>query len=127
MVLADNNIVTLTRGDTCKIPLKEVLFRDHKDYILTDNDTVYFGLMQSHQPFEQAFIKKKFTVDTDTPLKDLVIVLTSNETVDLTECKYFYSIKLLKNHTEIDKETNESKEIDEVVTLVNKTKFIICE
>jgi hypothetical protein len=127
MIVAYNNTVTLARGDTCKIPLTEMLSREHKNYILMPGDIVYFGLMLPGQLFEQAFLKKKFSVEADTPLDSLVITLTSNETVDLLDRKYFYSIKLLKNHTEIDKETNESIKIDEVVTLVNKTKFIICD
>lgn len=127
MILAYNGTVTLVRGDTCKIPLADILPIEYKDYTLTGNDTIYFGLMLPRQPFEQALIKKVISITEDTPLKDILITLTSNETVELTDRKYFYSIKLLKNHTETIEGTEESNTVDEVVTLVNKTKFIICD
>ena len=116
-----NNIIVMTRGDTLEFtPIAEAL-SPYADYRLIGDDAVYFGLMDPGQYFENALIRKKFDATDLQSLADLLITLEPDETLDLLPGKYFYSIKLHLNHQELAS----GKYINKVVTLINKTKFIL--
>ena len=117
---AQYNIITLTRGDTYSFELN---IDDHgENYQLTGDDTVYFGIMDPNQRFEDALVKKKFTVDDLDPAGNLIIQIDPEDTLDLLPGRYFYAIKLLRDHLEAD-----GTEVYNVETVVDKTKFIICD
>ena len=52
---------------------------------------------------------------------NLFIRFNPEDTLDLLPGVYYYSIKL---HKMTD---NDEEHIDEVITIINKTKFIICD
>ena len=77
--------------------------------------------MDPHQLFEDALVKKRYTKDDCDEVGNLVITLKPEDTLDLFPGVYYYAIKL---HKVAD---NEEEYIDEVITIINKTKFIICD
>lgn len=125
-----NNIIVMNRGDSCDFDLT---ISDEAStsgrYKLTGDDTVYFGLMDPGQPFEVALVRKKFTVEDTDDMGNLVISLKPEDTLDLYPGKYFYAVKLHLNHDDIDPNTGlpTGDRVDRVVTVINKTKFIICD
>lgn len=86
-------------------------------YILKDNDTVYFGLMDNRQPFSKALIKKKFTKADQDKDGFIKIIIDSKDTLDLLAGTYYYSIKLRL----VDRDFT----IDKTVGIVNKSKLIL--
>ena len=60
---------------------------------------------------------------------NLVICLEPEDTLDLLPGKYFYAVKLQLDHAELDTETQQptGRRINKVITIINKTKFIICD
>jgi hypothetical protein len=125
-----NNIIVMNRGDSYEFDLTidDETSIDGR-YRLTGDDAVYFGLMDPGQPFEVALVRKKFTAEDTDEMGNLVITISPEDTLDLFPGKYFYAIKLHLDHDDIDPNTGEStgKRIDRVVTVINKTKFIICD
>ena len=119
-VVSNNNIIMINRGDTFTFDFTiDDGSADDGRYILKDDDALYFGVMDPHQLFEDALIRKKYTKEDIDEMGNLIITLKPEETLDLCPGVYYYAIKLHK-HTD-----NEEDYIDEVITVVNKTKFII--
>ncbi len=115
-----NNIITINRGDTFTFDF--TIDDDSSDsgrYILSNDDVLYFGLMDPHQPFEHALVKKRFTADDCDSAGNLTITISPEDTIDLMPGVYYYSIKLHRL------QDTEEEYIDEVITVVNKTKFVI--
>lgn len=126
-----SNIITINRGDSFDFDLTINLggALDTERYILTGSDAIYFGIMDPGQPFEWALVRKKYTVlDTDA-MGNLTISIKPEDTLDLMPGRYYYAVKLHMKHPEIDETTGEEtgKIIDKVYTVINKTKFIICD
>ena len=113
------NIITINRGDTYEFDLTINDDSVGGRYILQDDDVLYFGLMDPHQKFENALVKKRYTKDDCDEMGNLNIVIRAEDTLDLLPGVYYYSIKLHKM-----KNTDEEF-IDKVITVINKTKFII--
>ena len=122
-----NNIIVMTRGDTYEFNLNMV--DDSGDYMLQGDDVLYFGIMDPGQPFEHALVRKRFTASDLDAIGNLNITIDPIDTLDLLPGKYFYSIKLHMDHDELDYNTlaPTGARIDKVVTVINKTKFIICD
>ena len=123
-----NNVIVLNRGDSFSFDLTlNDETAENGRYILKGNDAVYFGLMDPHQPFETAWVRKKYTVaDLDDPeVGNLVINLEPKDTIDLIPGIYYYSVKLKMDHTETDPDTQEVTHVDRVITVINKTKFFL--
>lgn len=125
-----NNIIVINRGDSYDFDLTiaDETAIDGRYHLIGD-DAVYFGLMDPGQRFEDALVRKKYTVeDTDT-MGNLVIAIEPEDTLDLYPGKYFYAVKLHLNHADIDANTGipTGLWIDKVITIINKTKFIICD
>ena len=125
-----NNIIVMNRGDSYEFDLT---IADEASvngrYRLCGDDAVYFGLMDPGQPFELALVRKKYTAEDTDEQGNLVIKLEPDDTLDLFPGKYFYAIKLHLNHPDIESNTGltTGEHIDKVVTVINKTKFIICD
>jgi hypothetical protein len=121
-VVSNNNIIMINRGDTFTFDFTiDNGSTDDGRYILKDDDALYFGIMDPHQLFENALIRKKYTKEDIDEMGNLIITLKPEETLDLYPGVYYYAIKL---HRMTD---NELEHIDEVLTIINKTKFIICD
>lgn len=129
------NIIVMNRGDsnTIKINLADSL----KDIGLyptpygfaingvqvdpdatTDILNIYFGLMLPHQQFEDAIIRKKYTLNNCDKCYNLYIQLNPEDTLHLDPGVYYYAIKMrLQGLTD--------KDPSQVITVMNKTKFVI--
>jgi hypothetical protein len=123
-----SNIIVINRGDSFDFDLTITLDSEFR-YALTGDDALYFGIMQPHQPFETALIRKKYTVADTDEMGNLSISILPEDTLNLHPGKYYYAVKLHMNHPEVDANTGEEtgKIIDKVYTIINKTKFIICD
>ena len=122
-----NNIIILNRGDTYEFDLtiSDDTSADGRYHIQGD-DTIYFGIMDPHQPFEDALVKKKFTVDDTDGNGNLTIVIEPEDTLDLLPGTYYYSVKIHLQHENIHPETNEVLGyVDKVNTVINKTKLFL--
>ena len=116
-----NNVITLTRGDSLEFPV-EVLrgeFPYERKVELDDTCIVYFGLMEPHQLFEDAILKKVYSEEDTNEDGDIIIKIDPIDTVDLFPGVYYYSVKLLS----IDNISGEEK----VDTLIQKSKFILLD
>ncbi len=125
--MINNNMIIMNRGDTHEFDLiiEDANSSDGRYHIQGD-DTIYFGIMDPHQPFEDALVKKKFTVDDADAEGNLIIVITPEDTLDLLPGTYYYSVKIHLQHEEINPETNEvSAYVDKVHTVINKTKLFL--
>ena len=90
-----NYILRINRGDDFLFTLylnkgNEVY---PQRYVLQENDKIYLGVMQPNQLFENAILKKVFTVNDLNEEGDIVIKLSSEDTFRLLEGKYYYEIK----------------------------------
>ena len=123
-----SNIIVINRGDSFDFDLTITLDSEFR-YALTGDDALYFGIMQPHQPFETALIRKKYTVADTDAMGNLSVSILPEDTLNLHPGKYYYAVKLHMNHPEVDANTGEEtgKIIDKVYTIINKTKFIICD
>ena len=128
--MAINNIIVLNRGDTYEFDLtiNDDTSADGR-YHLQGDDALYLGIMDPGQPFETALVRKKIAVEDTDAMGNINLVLNPEDTLDLLPGKYFYAVKLHLDHAEINPETNEptGNYIDKVVTIINKTKFILCD
>ena len=125
--MINNNMIIMNRGDTYEFDLtiEDDSSLDGRYHIKGD-DTIYFGIMSPHQPFEDALVKKKFTVDDADAEGNLMVVITPEDTLDHLPGTYYYSIKIHLQHDEINPETNEvSAYVDRVHTVINKTKLFL--
>ena len=104
-------IFMLNRGDTLRSTYKLP-----DDYEYTEGDRLYFGITLPKQPFEDALIRKTFSIDPDNIDNSYkaVIEVSAEETRLLPPATYYYSIKVKKANRDVR-------------TLVNKTKLIIIE
>ena len=110
------NIIVINRGDSYNLVVQ---LRDNGGvpYKMSTSDRLYFGLMDPHQPFENALIKKRMTYKDCDENGFVTFKLESSDTVDLLPGVYYYAVKI--HH--VDKATN----TDEVATIIAKTKFIV--
>lgn len=121
------NIITINRGDTYDF---DVTIEDEstttQTYVLQPGDCLYFGLMLPHQPFEDAVLKKRFSY-ADLQKSSLSarfsgrckFIIEHKDTLNLLPGVYYYSVKLFKASASFDETKNE------IITIINKTKFII--
>lgn len=104
------NIVLLNRGDSLDLILSIKI--DAVPYTMVGGDYLYFGLMRYDQKFEEAFIKKRYSVADYDKNGFITVHLNPEETVWLIPGVYYYSIKLKKAD-------------GTVATILPKTKFVI--
>ncbi len=106
-------IFMLNRGDTL---LYTYVLPETYDY--TEGDRLYFGVTLPKQPFEDALLRKSYSISNDDKSEDdryfKEIKLEAEETRLLPPATYYYSIKVRKANRDVE-------------TLVNKTKLIIIE
>ncbi len=116
-VINKNNVITINRGDTVRMPLKIYTskFMPRKKLEIDQDDIIFFGLMLPHQHFECAFLKKEFYINDFNSEGDLVLSLAPLDTMNLTSGVYYYELKLLK-HSD-----------DSITTLIPKTQFNIVD
>ena len=118
------NIIKMNRGDTYEFNLTiDDEGSESGKYLLQGNDTVYFGLMEPNSAFEQSLVKKIYTEEDRDKDGNIFITIEPEDTEHLLPGVYYYSVKL-----EVDHENGETYEsIHKVITVINKTKFIILD
>lgn len=118
------NIIKMNRGDTYEFNLTiDDEGSENGKYLLQGNDTVYFGLMEPNSAFEQSLVKKIYTEEDRDKDGNIFITIEPEDTEHLLPGVYYYSVKL-----EVDHENGETCEsIHKVITVINKTKFIILD
>lgn len=118
------NIIKMNRGDTYEFNLTiDDEGSENGKYLLQGNDAVYFGLMEPNSAFEQSLVKKIYTEEDRDKDGNIFITIEPEDTEHLLPGIYYYSVKL-----EVDHENGETCEsIHKVITVINKTKFIILD
>ena len=114
--------ITINRGDTVQFPfyVNEIgnMWAPVKSE-LEDADTVYFGIMEPNQNFENAIVKKVFNKYSQRDEEgDLLITLDPIDTLYLRPGKYYYSIKRKRVNIE-------TFHVERVDTIVPNTLFYI--
>ena len=118
------NIIKMNRGDTYEFNLTiDDEGSENGKYLLQGNDTVYFGLMEPNSAFEQSLVKKIYTEEDRDKDGNIFITIEPEDTEHLLPGVYYYSIKLEVDH--LQGKTYER--IHKVITVINKTKFIILD
>lgn len=114
-----NGIIYLYRGDTYTNPIiiNVGTKLDPINYQLKSGDSLYFGLMEPNQSFEEAVLKKVYNYLSDTDSEGNVLLkLEPRDTLNLAVGKYYYMIKLRTKDT-FGQET--------VKTIVPPTQFFL--
>lgn len=112
-------IIKINRGDSYEFTITAPE--------LTVNDGVYLAVSFPNQHAEDAIILKGiFThAEQEPETGEIKVKLTPHETKRLAPGVYYYTVKLQKGGSLAD--LGASDEPDEVITLVERTKFIINE
>ena len=92
-----NGKITHYRGDTLTTPIR--IFEGDRlspvPYKLTEDDTLYLGIMEPGQAFEDAIIKKTFTLNSEKDNEgNIVLNLNSEDTEFVAPGTYYYSLRI---------------------------------
>lgn len=91
----------MCRGDSVEFPvfINSGTLMSPQQFLLAENPKteVYFGVMQPHEMFETAILRKQYTKDNWVLNEDgnLIIKLNPNDTICLEPGRYYYQIKVL--------------------------------
>lgn len=120
--IAYNGIITVNRGDSFRLPmvLNYGTNLEPMNYQMSQSSIVYFAVMEPNQPFEDALIKKKYTMDDADADGNIVIKFRPQDTQCVLPGKYYYQVKLQR----FNSNDPEDYEVD---TVVDKTLFYILE
>ena len=102
----DNGIITIMRGDYFQMPiLINVGTKLIPEYVgLIGDEKLYFGIMEPHQAFEDAIVKKVFTSESPVDKDGNVILeILPEDTLNLLVGKYYYMIKLRYYEDNVEK------------------------
>ena len=127
MLTIDSNCtISMNRGDTADIPIFINITQDKLNlvrYTLTENDVVYVCVAEPLQKWEDALIKKVYTINDLNENGDIVLHLDVLDTEYLAPGTYRYEVKLVT----YDNRFAEDRVIVSVSTVVPRKKFIIVE
>ena len=127
--IANNGIITVDQGDSFTLPFYIYLGPlNNEIYHMAEGDRLYFAVMEPNASFDEAIIKKVYDWhDFDSQGQCVHIHFTTDDTANLLGGTYYYSVKLVRNHTiDIQNGIQTSSEIL-VDTVQKKTKFIIIQ
>ena len=97
--IANNGIISMTRGDNVSIPLfinQGSRMRPIRySLMFNPNSELYLGIMMPHQDFECALVRKKYTsASKHTPYNDVLVELLPEDTMCLLPGRYYIEAKL---------------------------------
>ena len=117
-----NGIITINRGDSFVATMALTAGSEINPvvYEMTPDSFVYFGLMEPNQPFEDAIVKKKYTINDLDENGNVVIKFKPSDTQCLLPGRYYYQVKLQVCNPD-------NYEDYEVHTIIDKTQFFILE
>lgn len=93
----NQNYFTMERGDTFELPLEiyEGTDFNRNKYYLTPNDKIYVAILQPHESFENAIIRKVIDINSDIDrCGNPIFTLESIDTEYLLTGKYFITAKI---------------------------------
>ena len=102
----EQNYFIMNRGDSFEFPIVINSGTDlcFEKYNLTNSDKIYVGIMEPHQSFENALIRKVITCESETDGKgNPLLILTPEDTENVLTGKYFIMIKLAYKDCDINK------------------------
>lgn len=104
--ISNNGVISIHRGDSFSIPL--FLDMGIEGFPIRYNITqytgvsLYLGVMTPFESFEKATLKKKYTSESETNENgDLVVKVSSQDTMCLRPGKYYYEMKMLLENGEV--------------------------
>jgi hypothetical protein len=117
-----NNIITLTKGDT--FDFNVAIFEELYGHYYTGaraGDKIVFKLLKPNQEFfsENAIIEKEIILKDNNPNDECIFYLEHDDTVNLPTGVYYYAVKLIRDPQEGENFPRQ------VLTLINKTKFVL--
>lgn len=121
-IISKNKRVTINRGDTFLLPVElNVGSGINPDYHeMVEGDMLYFALLEPHQRWEDAILRKAFDYKQWQNNKENV-PFSSEDTEYLLPGTYYYQVKL---YIAKDYRMNNN---ESVTTVVPRTAFIILE
>lgn len=120
--VAYNGIITVNRGDSFSLPLvlNAGTNLNPLAYTLSENTIIYFGVMEPNQPFENALIRKRYTLKDCDEHGNVIIKFKPQDTQCVLPGKYYYQVKVQRFNSD---DPNDY----EVDTVIEKTLFWIME
>lgn len=122
--VANNGIIEMNRGDTATFPVYVNVGTALRTiyYELRPGDNLYFAVMEPHQKWEDAILKKTFDYnDFNTKYFCVPVHFYTEDTEYLHPGTYYYEVKLRKDAS------NNDDGYESVETIIPRTKFIIVE
>lgn len=111
-------IIKITRGDSFAFELNYP--------ILKSNEVIYFAIGYPNKSFEDSLVIKGYTTeDQDIKTGVISIRLSPKETRSFAPGVYYYTIKYQRGGS--FETVGDLDDPEEVKTLVERTKFIVCE
>ena len=114
--IANNGFITIHRGDSFNYPIYINIGTNlnPKEYLLHEDDIIYFSICEPNKEFEQGIFRRKYTNKDFTYDHKCHVVLEPNDTKDLLPGVYYFEIraKLFTGN---------------IVTITPRKKFIILE
>lgn len=104
--------ITLVRGDTLKLTLKDIKLSDGTDYVLSDTDIVYLDV-KKYASDKTAIIRKSAT-KADYIDGGLPFVFLPVDTVGLSIGEYYFDVRLFVDD-------------DNIYTIIPMSKFNIIQ
>ena len=104
--------ITLVRGDTLKLTLKNILLSDGSEYVLSDSDIIYLDVKR-YATDKMAVIRKSAT-KADYIDGGLPFVFLPADTVDLPIGEYYFDVRLFVDD-------------DNIYTIIPQSKFRIVQ
>lgn len=95
--ISNEGIISISRGDSFETPLfiNQGTEIEPIRYELTEDDTLYFAVMEPNQKFEDAILKKVYDMNSEKNEEgDTLIQFDPTDTEYLLPGKYYYTIKL---------------------------------
>lgn len=128
--ISRNGIIVLNQGDTFTFPIRVDLgtTMEPAPYPMAEGDLLYFAVMEPNQVFDDAIIKKVFDwTDFNAQQYTVDVHFKFSDTANLLPGVYYYSVKLIRNHSleTVDGWTQTAE--PSVNTIIPKTKLIIVE
>ena len=121
--ISNEGIISVSRGDSFETPLfiNEGTEIAPKRYELTENDVLYFAVMEPNQKFENAILKKMYDMNSEKNEEgDIIISFSPTDTEYLLCGKYYYTIKL-RTHIGEGETENDYK----VQTIIPQKEFYV--
>ena len=104
--------ITLVRGDTLKLALKDIKLSDGTDYVLSDTDIVYLDVKK--YATDKTAIISKSAVKADYIDGGLPFVFLPADTVNLSIGEYYFDVRLFVDD-------------DNIYTIIPMSKFRIVQ